>query len=85
MKQGWVEYGKYSAHYVDGCLHNDTGPAVITDHGTKRWYKYNLSHREDGPAIEWYDGDHEWWYNGVRIKVSSNKEFMSWFKFKAFI
>lgn len=24
-------------------------------------------HREDGPAIEWDNGDKEWWVNGERI------------------
>ena len=32
--------------------------------GTKRWYKNGKFHREDGPAIEWYDGDKEWYING---------------------
>ena len=25
-------------------------------------------HREDGPAIEWADGSHEWWLNGKKVK-----------------
>lgn len=39
--------------------------------GSKRWYKepsssnYHLEyHREDGPAIEHYDGSTEWFLNG---------------------
>lgn len=31
---------------------NFTGIAEFTD-GTKIWYKNDLCHREDGPAIEW--------------------------------
>ncbi len=26
-------------------------------------------HREDGPAIEWTDGDREWWLNGKRHRL----------------
>ena len=25
-----------------------------------------LLHREDGPAIEWADGEKQWWVNGER-------------------
>jgi hypothetical protein len=34
--------------------------------GTKRWCLNGKLHREDGPAIEYADGDKEWWLNGVR-------------------
>jgi len=32
------------------------------------WYKpgTNIQHREDGPAIEWADGDKFWFLNGKR-------------------
>lgn len=30
------------------------------------------THRIDGPAIEWSDGEEEWWLNGVRY---SEQEF----------
>ena len=32
--------------------------------GVKRWYKDDQLHREDGPAVEWPDGDTDWWLNG---------------------
>ena len=35
----------------------------------KFYYKdpeMNILHREDGPAIEYTDGDKEWWLNGYR-------------------
>lgn len=32
--------------------------------GTKVWYKNNLLHREDGPAMEHSNGDKEWFYEG---------------------
>ena len=28
------------------------------------WRRNGKLDREDGPAIEWYDGDMEWWLNG---------------------
>ena len=31
--------------------------------GVRWFYKHNL-HREDGPAIEYINGDREWWLNG---------------------
>jgi len=30
----------------------------------KRWYLDELLHREDGPAIEYTNGDKYWWLNG---------------------
>jgi hypothetical protein len=35
----------------------------------KFYYKdkaMNIRHREDGPAVEYADGDKEWWLNGKR-------------------
>tara|TARA_R110000868_G_scaffold77151_3_gene221248 strand:+ start:1825 stop:2085 length:261 start_codon:yes stop_codon:yes gene_type:complete len=34
--------------------------------GTKKWHLNGLVHREDGPAIIWYNGDKSWYLNGVR-------------------
>ena len=34
--------------------------------GTIEWYKDDLLHREDGPAIEWKDGDKYWYKNGLK-------------------
>lgn len=33
----------------------------IDSAGTKRWFKDGLLHREDGPAVEWFNVD-KWWY-----------------------
>lgn len=32
--------------------------------GRKEWLLNNLYHREDGPAIEYSNGDKEWWIDG---------------------
>jgi hypothetical protein len=37
--------------------------------GTKRWYKNNQFHREDGPAIIYYNGDQHWYLNGQLHRV----------------
>ena len=32
--------------------------------GTKEWHnEKGQLHREDGPAVEWINGDKEWWIN----------------------
>lgn len=46
-----------------------------TKNGTKLWYKNCQLHREDGPAIEWHDGDKDWFINGVQL---SEEEFNQW-------
>jgi hypothetical protein len=41
----------------------------INEDGNKFYYKdkaMKILHREDGPAIEYTDGDKEWWLNGKR-------------------
>jgi hypothetical protein len=35
----------------------------INEFGTKRWYKDDLLHRDDGPAIEWDNGTKFWFKN----------------------
>lgn len=34
-----------------GHLHNEDGPAIITKEGRREYYRNNLRHREDGPAV----------------------------------
>lgn len=41
-------------------------------------------HREDGPAIEWTDGDKEWWWHGKFVDVDSREEFEQWKRFRNF-
>jgi hypothetical protein len=41
----------------------------ISEYGNKYYYKDRqmaIFHREDGPAVEWWDGSKEWWLNGER-------------------
>ena len=40
---------------------------TVDDAGTTRWYKdakCKVSHRENGPAVEWANGDKLWHQNG---------------------
>ena len=40
-------------------------PPTIYAGGTKHWRnKHGELHREDGPAVEWFDGDVEYYING---------------------
>ena len=36
----------------------------VDGYGTKHWYLNGKRHREDGPAIEYANGDKEWCLNG---------------------
>jgi hypothetical protein len=36
----------------------------IEPDGTEQWYKDNLTHREDGPAVIYPDGYQMWYQNG---------------------
>jgi hypothetical protein len=37
----------------------------VDNNGTKRWYLNGKLHREDGPAIEYADGNKGWYLNGI--------------------
>ena len=39
----------------------------IGPNGTKHWYLNDQYHREDGPAIEWFDGSKSWFLNGEEV------------------
>ena len=39
----------------------------VDSYGTKFWYLNGQYHREDGPAIEYANGDKSWWLNGKYI------------------
>ena len=71
--------------YVDGKLHREDGPAMITHNGSEYWYKNDQLHREDGPAILGIDANgntfQEWWINGKRHRengpavISTDREY----------
>jgi hypothetical protein len=37
--------------------------------GTERWYRDGRLHREDGPAVTYYDGTECWFINGLRHRA----------------
>ena len=39
----------------------------IDEYGTKSWYLKGKLHREDGPAIEYADGDKSWYLNDKEV------------------
>jgi hypothetical protein len=43
-----------------------TYKVTVDSDKTTRWYLNDKLHREDGPAVEWADGDKEWYLNGQR-------------------
>ena len=45
---------------------------VVVDERSTRWYKdakCKVLHRENGPAVEWWNGHKEWWRNGQRHRI----------------
>ena len=47
---------------------------IIDSDGTKKWFnKQGQIHREDGPAVEYNNGDKSWWLNG---KQYSEEDFL---------
>ena len=54
------------AHYLNGKLHREGGPAYECANGTKEWYLNGECHRTDGPAIEYINGAKFWYLNGLQ-------------------
>jgi hypothetical protein len=44
-----------------------------------------VRHREDGPAVEYANGNKEWYYHGKRIDCKDNEEFLKIIKMIAFL
>ena len=44
----------------------------IDNNADIRWYKNSKLHREDGPAIELYNGHKEWWLNDKRHRINGH-------------
>lgn len=53
------------------------GKCVI--HDGIAWYRENILHKEDGPAIEWADGTRAFFLNGNQL---TEEEFSQWFEKK---
>ena len=69
--------GEY--YYLYGMLHRNNGPAMITSLG-KIWYLFDLMHREDGPAVEFPDGGKQYWFDGIRVDVDTDRKFKKYVK-----
>jgi hypothetical protein len=57
---------------LDGKIHRDGAPALISNNGDRGWYQHGLLHRMDGPAVITTKGDQYWYINGVDITQEVN-------------
>lgn len=63
---------------------DETGAGIIYGTNSKSWYKNRKLHREDGPAMEFTNGDKFWYLNGERINCQTQAEFERLCRLKAF-
>jgi hypothetical protein len=52
---------------LNGLLHREDGPAVISPSGYQAWYLHDQLHREDGPAVVFPNGSRFWYLNGMEL------------------
>jgi hypothetical protein len=50
------------------CYHNDNGPGIIWKDGDKDYYRHDMWHREDGPAVDHKD-EKIWYKNNVCTRL----------------
>jgi hypothetical protein len=84
MKDGLFVNDGSKYWYQNDKRHRLDGPALEHVSGNKYWYQDGQLHRLDGPAIEYINGNKSWYYRGKRINCSSQREFESLLKLKAF-
>jgi hypothetical protein len=69
LAAGAVQIRDYTASgtYLNGLLHsfNDEPAVIYADGSTRKWYHNGLLHRENMPAVIWFDGTHEWFTNDL--------------------
>ena len=64
-----IEYLNGSKEYwVNGNLHRENGPAIITDR-YMAWYRNGQLHRENGPAVEFGFKYKQWFINGKSHRI----------------
>jgi len=51
---------------------------VVHEDGTKRWYKGDQLHRENGPVVEWSDGSVFWCFNGRQLDYGAKGFWKMW-------
>jgi hypothetical protein len=54
----------------DNFLHNENGPAFITE-ATREYYINGFRSRADGPAVEWEDGTKLYYKDGVPHRLDA--------------
>ena len=62
MNAKGVDLSTARYYLLDGELHREDGPAVLSKNGDRYWYSRNRLHREGGPAVEFANGDKCWYY-----------------------
>lgn len=63
-----VENKNETIYMVDDLYHREDGPAIISADAEEWWYK-GFRHRVIGPAIQYKNGDREWFVDGKRHRV----------------
>lgn len=70
---GVAYVSQWGAHgiFKDGKLHNQYGPALFYDSGTKECWQNGVRHRLDGPAVVYADGSKQWFINNKAFLTES--------------
>jgi len=52
--------------YVENAHATQEPDVRVSPLGSKDWYLHGKRHRDDGPAVELYNGDKHWYMDGLR-------------------
>lgn len=67
-------------HSINIILQSESDGHNIDTIGNQHWYLDGKLHREDGPAVIYFNNDKEWWINGKELTFAEYKEFRQKFK-----
>jgi hypothetical protein len=57
---------------------------IETNSGSKYYFLNGKNHREDGPAVEYANGDKSWYLNDIQVFCETQEEFERLMRLKAF-
>ena len=56
--------------WIQNSKNLDLSSSVEILSGGYKWYLNGMLHREDGPAIEWYNDEKEWYQNNRKHRIN---------------
>lgn len=71
--------------YFENSIIHPINEEILIDEKYSVLWLTGVRHRDDGPAVEYANGNKEWYYHGKHISCKDNEEFLKIIKMIAFL